>query len=96
MKHAYLILAHNEYPILERLIKAIDDPRNDIYIHFDRKVKDLPKLETVYSDLCIVENRIDVRWGDVSVIEAEYLLFEEALKKVGMIITIYYPELICL
>ncbi|HIC8756694.1 beta-1,6-N-acetylglucosaminyltransferase [Elizabethkingia anophelis] len=83
MKHAYLILAHNEYPILERLIKAIDDPRNDIYIHFDGKVKDLPKLETVYSDLFIVENRIDVRWGDVSVIEAEYLLFEEALKKGG-------------
>ena len=35
MKHAYLILAHNEFVILERLIQAIDDERNDIYIHFD-------------------------------------------------------------
>ncbi len=39
MKHVYLILAHNEYPVLECLIKAIDDPRNDIYIHIDKKVK---------------------------------------------------------
>ena len=39
MKHAYLILAHNEFVILERLIQSIDDERNDIYIHFDGKLK---------------------------------------------------------
>lgn len=27
MKHAYLILAHNEFVILERLIQSIDDER---------------------------------------------------------------------
>lgn len=80
MKHAYLILAHNEYPVLECLIKAIDDPRNDIYIHFDLKVKELPIIKTNKSNLYIIENRIDVRWGDVSVVEAEYILFEEAIK----------------
>lgn len=81
MKHVYLILAHNEYPVLECLIKAIDDPRNDIYIHIDNKVKKLPILKTIHSNIYILEKRIDVRWGDVSVVEAEYLLFEEASKK---------------
>lgn len=81
MKHAYLILAHNEYPVLECLIKAIDDPRNDIYIHFDCKVKELPIIKTNKSNLYIIENRIDVRWGDVSVVEAEYILFEAASNK---------------
>ena len=38
MKHAYLIIAHNEFEILKRLIQALDDERNDIYIHFDRKL----------------------------------------------------------
>ncbi|MHA7608271.1 beta-1,6-N-acetylglucosaminyltransferase [Elizabethkingia meningoseptica] len=65
---------------MERLIHAIDDSRNDIYIHFDKKVKVIPDIKTTYSDLYILENRIDVRWGDVSVVNAEYLLFEEAVK----------------
>ena len=38
MKHAYLILVHNDFEILGQLIRAIDDERNDIYIHFDRKI----------------------------------------------------------
>ena len=42
MKHAYLILAHHEYPILDRLIQAIDDARNTIFIHFDKKLKNFP------------------------------------------------------
>ena len=38
-KHAYLIMAHNEFHILEKLILLLDDSRNDIYIHIDSKVK---------------------------------------------------------
>lgn len=37
MKHAYLIIAHNELEVLKRLISALDDERNDIYIHIDQK-----------------------------------------------------------
>lgn len=80
MKHAYLILAHNEFDLLLKLIEVIDDPRNDIFVHFDLKVKDLPSLQTNYSHLCVVDQRIDVRWGDVSVVEAEYALFEKAFE----------------
>ncbi|SCN26461.1 hypothetical protein N3C_2841 [Clostridium sp. N3C] len=38
-KHAYLIIAHNNFYILEELIKLLDDTRSDIYIHIDKKVK---------------------------------------------------------
>ena len=39
-KHAFLIMAHNQFDLLEMLIKLLDDPRNDIYLHIDQKVED--------------------------------------------------------
>lgn len=30
-KHAYMIIAHNEFDLLEILVRLLDDPRNDIY-----------------------------------------------------------------
>lgn len=78
MKHAFLILAHAEFEILRRLVACLDDGRNDIYVHFDRKVASLPKLQTQKATLHILSDRVDVRWGDFSMIRAEYLLFEAA------------------
>ena len=79
MKHAYLIIAHNEFEVLQLLVSALDDERNDIYVHIDKKVRTLPKLHTSKSKLCILDRRIDVRWGHYSQIETEILLFETAL-----------------
>src|SRR5690606_21952914 len=81
MKQAFLILAHNEFEILERLVRVLDDPRFDIYIHFDKKSKEPPVLKTKHSRLYILNNRIDVRWGDYSMVEAELILFEAATKR---------------
>ena len=78
MKHAYLIITHGEFEVLACLIKAIDDVRNDIFIHFDKKISSVPYLETQRAGLFILKNRIDVRWGDISVVKAEYALFHEA------------------
>lgn len=38
-KHAYLIIAHNQFALLKELLKSIDDERNDIYIHIDKKYR---------------------------------------------------------
>lgn len=81
MKHAYLILAHNEFHLLELLVKALDDSRNDIYVHIDAKVGELPELSTANAGLTVLEDRVDVRWGDWSVVEAEYALFGAAYKE---------------
>lgn len=39
-KHAYLIMAHNNFYILEKLLRLLDDSRNDIYVHIDKKVSE--------------------------------------------------------
>jgi hypothetical protein len=78
MKHAYLIIAHHEFDILNMLIQAIDDERNDIFIHFDKKVRNCPSLTTHYSNLYILEKRIDIRWGHCSQIEAELIYSDGA------------------
>lgn len=75
MKHAYLILAHNEPELLSLLVERLDDVRNDIYIHFDRKLSVLPDIKTQHAGLYILKDRVDVRWADVSMLEAEYKLF---------------------
>ncbi|HAY3498921.1 glycosyltransferase [Elizabethkingia anophelis] len=79
-RHAYLILAHTDFMVLKELVGVLDDYRNDIYIHFDRKVIDPPILEAKYSKLLMLEDRVDVRWGDISMLYAEYNLFETAYK----------------
>lgn len=81
MKHAYLIMAHNEPYILEKLLKLIDDNRNDIYLHIDKKWKNfdfdyfkkLVKKGNLY-----FTKRLDVRWGTYSQIECELLLMKTA------------------
>lgn len=79
-RYAYLIIAHNEFDVLKRLVAALDDVRNDIYVHIDKKVKTLPEFEAKKSRMYVLNNRIDVRWGHYSQIETEILLFETAQK----------------
>ena len=81
MKHAYLIIAHHEFEMLGRLVNALDDQRNAIYIHFDKKVEDLPLITTNAADLYILDYRVDVKWGDVSQIEAEIVLFNASVEQ---------------
>ena len=77
MKHAFLIMAHNLFEQLQLLISLLDDERNDIYIHIDKKCN-IPDLYCKHSKLCILPKRIDVRWGSISLVETELLLFETA------------------
>lgn len=81
MKHAYLIIAHNEFEVLQQLLYTLDDVRNDIYIHFDKKLTDIPVLICIYAQLHIIQDRVDVRWGHVSQIKTEYALFAEAYRR---------------
>ena len=47
-KHAYMIIAHNEFDLLEILVRLLDDPRNDIYVHIDAKVKEYPRPGAIF------------------------------------------------
>ena len=80
-RHAYLILVHNQPRLLQVLIDMIDDERNDIYIHIDKKVDDsqFASISSKYSTIIFV-NRVKVSWGHYSMIKAELNLFETARK----------------
>lgn len=79
MRHAWLIIAHNEFDVLQRLVSELDDERSDFFLHIDAKVKTLPKIVVEKGRLFVLENRVDVRWGSVSQIETELVLLEAAL-----------------
>lgn len=82
-KHAYLIMAHTQPELLKKLLKLLDDERNDIYLHIDSKAKDYP-LDEVASVLqkstCTFTERTDVKWGSYSQINCEMVLLKEATK----------------
>lgn len=79
-RHAYLIIAYEQPMMLKRLIEALDDPRNDIFVHIDKKARfDGSSLSTHRSSLFIIPP-IDARWGDYSLVEVELKLIEAALK----------------
>lgn len=81
MKHAYCIIAHSDLYCLQKLISCLDDPRNDIFIHFDKK-SDLfsSAIETKYSNVHILpkEKSKDIRWGAYSLVEAELEILQMA------------------
>ncbi|MEG0229362.1 MAG: beta-1,6-N-acetylglucosaminyltransferase, partial [Oscillospiraceae bacterium] len=83
-KHAYLIMSHNEFDILIELLKDIDDNRNDIYLHIDKKIKNYPKdklcAAVKNSNLFFIPS-MKVNWGGYSQIECEMLLMKMACNK---------------
>lgn len=82
--HAYMIIAHNQFELLERLIHKLDDKRNDLYIHIDAKVKDFDFEKfsslTKYSRVIFTDERIDITWGDYSQVRCELLLLKTAVE----------------
>lgn len=82
MKHAYLIIAHDNIRILNILIEMLDDNRNDIYLLIDKKskIKNEDITQCRYSILFKMKRVIDIRWGDYSQIKAELYLMKEAYR----------------
>lgn len=81
MHHAWLIIAHNQFGILQRLVSLLDDERSDFFVHIDKKTPELPDLHVEKGHLSLLDNRVDVRWGTVSQIMAELTLLSAAASK---------------
>ena len=79
MRHAWLIIAHNEFEVLQRLVSMLDSSESDFYIHFDKKIQKIPQVAVKQGRITILEHRIDVRWGTASQIKVELLLLQTAL-----------------
>ena len=85
MKHAYMIIAHKNDVTFSTLLRMLDHPDNDIFIHFDAKVKDFGTEEMQkirnslsHAGICFTR-RTSVIWGGYSQIRSELILLEAAV-----------------
>ena len=82
-KHAYLIIAHNNWKQLSLLLSVLDDERNDIYIHIDKKSKHVPidgLRKSVKKSKLHIYRKFKIYWGHFSQVECEVYLFEKTSK----------------
>ena len=83
-KHAYLIMAHGEPEMLDVLLQLLDDERNDIFLHIDRKALSMRQhyahVELHRAGFHLLQQPIAVYWGHTSQVEAELLLMRTALQ----------------
>ncbi len=78
-KHAYLIMAHDNPSILEKLLYLLDDYRHDIYLHIDlrsKKIQSVPKMKE--SKLTIIDSK-PVFWADYSQVDTTFRLLKSAV-----------------
>lgn len=78
MKIAYCVLCHKHSLILEELVNQLSE--NDIYIHVDKKsnIDDFKGLE---EKATFIKERVNVRWGHYSTIEAIINLMKATMKQ---------------
>ena len=76
-KHALLIQAHQDISYFIKLAKI--QPNVNFYVHMDAKSAYFPDAETAQlANVFLLKDRITVRWGGFSQIEATLKLFETA------------------
>lgn len=85
MKHAFLLMAHDNYPMLGKIARTLDHPDNAIYVHIDKKsVFTEDDAETLRS--CCKQSavhfveRYDLTWGGYNQANCELRLLEAAVK----------------
>ena len=82
IKQAILIIAHNNFGTLEKIIECLDSDYFDLYVHIDLKSKNfnleelskIPKKSKIY-----IYNKYNVRWADFSQVECELFLLKQAV-----------------
>lgn len=83
-KHAYLIMAHNNFDLLQKELLLLDDERNDIFIHIDKKVKGVDEAyitQYVKAAKVYFIPRISVNWAAYSGVQCEIDLLKYATKQ---------------
>src|SRR4051812_35408709 len=77
MRIAYLILAHNNYTHLQKLIDALNEFDCKFYVHIDKK-SPLPNLKG--DNIIFIKNRVKVYWSTFSEVQATLHLMDEAAR----------------
>ncbi|MDY5423146.1 beta-1,6-N-acetylglucosaminyltransferase [Hornefia butyriciproducens] len=84
MKHAYLIMAHKNLNQLLRLLRALDDARNDIYLHLDSRFREADEVDFTgflnFSCFYSIPRRT-VEWGSYGIVQTEFELLQAAAEQ---------------
>lgn len=80
MKQVFLICAHQDMDQLNALVAQLCDPDFLVYVHLDRKSALDPAR--LHPDARLVRERVAVRWGDVSQVEATLASMRQVLLEV--------------
>lgn len=81
-RHAYLFLVSKNSYVLEKTLLLIDDERNDIYIHVDKKCKDwdYDKYSSCVNNAGLYyTERTECNWAAFSLFNATLILLKNAL-----------------
>lgn len=86
MKHAFLIIAHNNWDQLKRMIEVMDSDLCDFYIHVNSKV-DIPRntdfsVSTKRSKVFFVP-RVPIIWGNYGICNASLVALNASYLKGG-------------
>lgn len=83
MRHAWLILTHGNFEILEKQLHFLDSEKSDFYIHVDAKADfdERKAREAVRQSQVYFVKRYRISWGHFSIVEAELELLRSAAKR---------------
>ena len=81
---AFSLLMYKDIEQVERLLRAIYRPQNIYCIHVDKKTGNdiyhaMEGITNCFENVFMLETRIDVKWGQFSVLEPDLLCMEELL-----------------
>ena len=82
-RHAYLIMVHNNFDVLNKIIELLDDARNDIYLHIDFKAGFIDEeniIKQAKESKINFIHRKNIRWAGYSGIDCEIRLLKTALE----------------
>ena len=77
-RHAYLIMCHTNFDQLKILLDLLDDERNDLYLHIDKKAAGYSTDEikqTVKKSNLFFITPMNASWGGDSLVRIEIRLF---------------------
>ena len=81
LRHAWLIMTHGNFPILEKQLRFLDSENADFFVHADTDGFPADRYRPLVKKSAVsFLPRKKVYWGDLSQIECELRLLEAAVK----------------
>lgn len=86
MRHAFCIIAFNDYEQLIKMLKILDSEISDFYIHINA-LAEMPDCNKIKSEIhksgVYFTKRLPIVWGENGVLNAQLVLLETALEHGG-------------